>query len=83
MGLVNRVVPDDKVEEEAMAAARRIAEGAPLAARWHKKFAKRLADPRPLTEAELAEGYECFGTEDFRIGYKAFLAKQKPDFKGK
>jgi len=25
----------------------------------------------------------CFATEDFQIGYKAFLAKQKPQFKGK
>ena len=82
-GIVTRIVDDSAVIDEAYAAARRVAEGAPLAARWHKKFAKRLADPRPLTEAELAEGYECFGTEDFRIGYKAFLAKQKPDFKGK
>src|SRR5471032_1692977 len=63
-GLVNRVVADDKVEEEAMAAARRIAAGAPLVARWHKKFARRLADPRPLTEAERDEGYACFDTED-------------------
>ena len=82
-GVVTRVVDDATVLDEAYAAARRIAEGAPLVARWHKKFAKRLADPRPLSEAELAEGYECFGTEDFRIGYKAFLAKQKPAFKGK
>ena len=48
-GLVNRVVPDDKVEEEAYASARRIAEGAPLVARWHKKFINRLMDPKPLT----------------------------------
>ena len=48
-GLVNRVVPDDKVVEEAYATARRIAEGAPLAARWHKKFVRRLADPRKLS----------------------------------
>jgi enoyl-CoA hydratase/carnithine racemase len=82
-GIVTRVVDDAAVLDEAYAAARRIAEGAPLVARWHKKFAKRLADPRPLSEAELAEGYECFGTEDFRIGYRAFLAKQKPAFKGK
>jgi enoyl-CoA hydratase/carnithine racemase len=82
-GIVTRIVDDATVIDEAYAAARRIAEGAPLVARWHKKFAKRLADPRPLSEAELAEGYECFGTEDFRIGYNAFLAKQKPDFKGK
>jgi enoyl-CoA hydratase/carnithine racemase len=82
-GIVSRVVDDAAVIDEAYAAARRIAEGAPLVARWHKKFAKRLADPRPLTEAELDEGYACFGTEDFRIGYRAFLAKQKPEFKGK
>lgn len=82
MGVVNRVVPDDVVEEEAYAAARRIAEGAPLVARWHKKFMRRLKDPTPLSEEELDEGFACFGTEDFQIGYKAFLAKEKPDFKG-
>ena len=58
------ITPDDKVEEEAYAAARRIAEGAPLVARWHKAFARRLADPRLLTQAEIDEGYACFGTED-------------------
>ena len=82
-GLVNRVVPDDKVEEESMAAARRIADGAPLVARWHKKFARRLAEPRPPTKTERDEAYACFDTEDFRIGVRAFLAKQKPEFKGK
>jgi enoyl-CoA hydratase len=82
-GLVTRIVPDDMVEEEAYATARRIAEGAPLVARWHKKFAARLADARPLSEAEIDEGYACFGTEDFRIGYQAFLAKSKPEFKGR
>lgn len=82
-GLVSRVVPDAGVVEEAYAAARRIAAGAPLAARWHKKFVRRLADPRPLTDAERAEGYACFDTEDFRIGYRAFLDKKKPEFKGR
>jgi enoyl-CoA hydratase len=82
-GLVTRVVADDQVEIEARAAAERIAAGAPLVARWHKKFARRLRDPRPLTSAEYDEGFACFGTEDFQIGYQAFLAKQKPEFKGK
>jgi enoyl-CoA hydratase/carnithine racemase len=81
--LVNRVVPDDKVLEEGYASARRIAEGAPLVARWHKKFARRLADPKPLTEAEYDESYACFDTEDFKIGTAAFLAKQKPAFTGR
>jgi enoyl-CoA hydratase/carnithine racemase len=82
-GLVSRVVADHKVEEEAYAAARRIADGAPLVARWHKKFARRLADPRPLTEAEYDESYACFDTADFREGVAAFLAKRKPRFLGK
>jgi len=81
-GLVSRVVADDKVVEEAYAAARRISDGAPLVARWHKKFARRLRDAAPLDAAELDEGFACFGTEDFRIGHRAFLAKQRPEFKG-
>jgi enoyl-CoA hydratase/carnithine racemase len=82
-GLVTRVVPDDKVVEEAYATARRIADGAPLVARWHKQFMRRLHDPAPLTETELDEGYACYDTEDFRTGYKTFLAKAKPGFKGR
>lgn len=82
-GLVTRVVPDDQVEREARETAQRIAEGAPLVARWHKKFARRLRDATPLTALEYDEGFACFGTEDFRIGYQAFLAKQKPGFSGR
>jgi enoyl-CoA hydratase len=82
-GLVTRVVADAQVAAEARATAERIAEGAPLVARWHKKFARRLADPRPLTAAEADECFDCFDTEDFRIGYAAFLAKKKPVFTGR
>jgi enoyl-CoA hydratase/carnithine racemase len=63
--------------------AERIAEGAPLAARWHKAFTRRLLSPKPLTKTEQDECYACFATEDFEIGYRAFLAKEKPAFKGK
>ena len=83
MGLVNRIVADDQVTTEAEATARRIAQGAPLVARWHKQFARRLTDPRPLTEADIEESYACFDTEDFQTGYKAFLNKDKPEFEGR
>ena len=82
-GLVTLVVPDAEVAAQARAAAERIAEGAPLVARWHKKFARRLGDPRPLTVAERDECFDCFDTEDFRAGYAAFLAKKKPVFRGR
>jgi enoyl-CoA hydratase len=83
-GLLTRVVPDDRLEEEAYASARRIAEGAPLVARWHKQFVRRLT-PRPpaLTEDERRENFAYFRTEDYRIGYDAFLAKRKPKFVGR
>jgi enoyl-CoA hydratase/carnithine racemase len=83
MGLVNRVVPDAALAAEVEASAARICEGAPLVARWHKKFTRRLMDPAPLTAEELDESYACFGTEDFRTGYQAFLAKTKPVFRGR
>ena len=81
--LVTRVVPDAEVAAETLATARRVAEGAPLAARWHKKFARRLSDPRPITADEHDECFDCFDTEDFRLGYAAFLAKRKPEFVGR
>lgn len=83
MGLVNRVVGDDSLDEEIQASAEKIAEGAPLVARWHKTFTRRLLSPEPLTPADHDESYACFGTQDFEAGYKAFLAKEKPVFTGK
>jgi enoyl-CoA hydratase len=83
IGVVSRVVADKDVEAEAMATAARIAAGAPLVHRWHKKFLARLADPAPITGAEHDEGFACYDTEDFQIGYKAFLAKEPPKFKGR
>jgi enoyl-CoA hydratase len=82
-GLVNRVVADAMVAEECLATANRIAAGAPLVARWHKKFIRRLADPAPITAAEWDEGFACFDSEDYRTGRAAFLAKTKPEFKGR
>jgi enoyl-CoA hydratase/carnithine racemase len=83
MGLVNRVVPDAEVGHEALATAARIAEGAPLVARWHKKFTRRLRQPGPLSDEEMDESFHCFETSDFRAGYRAFLAKTEPEFKGR
>jgi enoyl-CoA hydratase/carnithine racemase len=83
MGLVSRVVPDDRVADEARATAQRIASGAPLVARWHKRFARQLAEGKPLSAADLDAAFDCFDTEDFRAGYRAFLAKETPTFTGR
>lgn len=82
-GLVSRVVADDAVETETLATARRVSRGAPFVARWHKAAARRLADPAPPGAAEIETSFDCFDTEDFRIGVAAFEAKTKPVFKGR
>ena len=82
LGLVNRVVSDDSVEEEGRATAHRIASGAPLVNRWHKKFVRRLGDGSPLTEKERQEVYEAFQTDDYREGVQAFLERRTPRFRG-
>jgi enoyl-CoA hydratase/carnithine racemase len=81
-GLVNRVVDDDAVLATAEAAAVRVLAGAPQVARWHKQFVRRLADPKELSEAEIAEAYLGFGSADYAEGRSAFADKRQPRFTG-
>jgi len=81
-GLVNRVVADEALEDEVAKTAARIARGAPLAARMTKKLAMRLLDPTPMSEDEIRESYEPCDSEDYAEGVRAFLAKEKPTFRG-
>jgi enoyl-CoA hydratase len=81
--LVHRIVPDADVESETYATVSRIASGAPLVARWHKRFIRRLGAKTRLSDAEWQEGFACFDTEDYREGLRAFLAKATPRFKGR
>lgn len=82
VGLVNRVFPDGAVAEKGYGLVARIAAGAPLVNRWHKKFVRRLLEHRPLTDAEREEAHEAFETKDYHEGRAAFLKKRDPEFRG-
>ena len=82
-GLLSRVVSDQKVIDEALACAKRIAAGAPLVARWHKQWVRRLANSAPLTETEKREAFAFLDTRDYAEGLSAFLEKRTPRFEGR
>ena len=81
-GLVNRVHADAAVMEQGYGLAARIAAGAPLVNRWHKRFVRRLHERAPLSEAERAEPHQAFATRDYREGRAAFMEKREPRFRG-
>jgi len=83
-GLLTRVVEDEQLAVETRATVERIAAGAPLVARWHKQFIRRLTpQPAPLTVQEIDASFAYFETGDFREGHAAFMQKRKPGFHGR
>ena len=86
MGLVNRVVKDEDVLDEAMKLAKRIARRGPVALRMVKDVINRgLMEPdvNKGVDIEAEQWAKLFNTEDQKEGMKAFMEKRKPVFKNK
>lgn len=82
-GLITRLVANDALDAEVQATAQRIAAGAPLAARAHKRLVRRLQQGTPLSEAELIASYDWLESQDYREGLAAFAERRTPQFRGK
>jgi enoyl-CoA hydratase/carnithine racemase len=83
-GLVSRVVPLDKLMDEAMAAAQAIAALSPNAVMLTKEMVN-AAFETPLAQGIKLERrlfHSLFAFEDQKEGMAAFLEKRKPVFKG-
>jgi len=82
-GLVSRVVPDDKLMEEAMAVAEKIA-ACSLPVAMMVKEAVNRAYETALSEGVLFERrlfHAAFALDDQKEGMAAFVEKRKPKFK--
>ncbi|WP_430422259.1 enoyl-CoA hydratase [Phenylobacterium sp.] len=83
-GLVSRVVPADKLLDEALAAAAKIAGQSPLAVAMNKELVNAAFETTLSTGVTMERRlfHSLFAFDDQKEGMAAFVEKRKPDFKG-
>ncbi len=85
LGLVNRVVPDGELHDEALALARRLASGPTVAYRYMKENLNRAVagDVMECLDLEATHHVHTGLTRDHREATKAFVEKREPVFEGR
>jgi len=85
LGLVNRVVPDARLEDETMILAGRLAAGPRVALRYMKRNmnAAEAGTLKDLLDLEAWHHTRCGMTEDHREAARAFVDKREPVFRGR
>lgn len=86
IGMVNRVYPREEFRAKVTEFAARFAEGPPLSYRYMKRhinLAESGASLQDVLEREAEAMMRTGRSEDFVNGVQAFLAKEKPSFKGR
>jgi enoyl-CoA hydratase/carnithine racemase len=84
-GLFNRVVPEEKLLEEAVGWAKRLAEGPAFALGMTKELlnGEMSLDLQNALDNEARAQAVCMQTKDFREAYEAFTQRRPPRFTGR
>ena len=83
MGLINRMVPDHELEAMVQDYCQSIGANAPLTITAVKQIVGQISKPGGFDQALCEQLVEnCFSSEDYIEGRRAFMEKRKPVFKG-
>jgi len=85
MGLVHRVAPVAELESLVLEYCAMISENAPLTIRASKRTVRELLKFNPAFDAQACDALvkQCFESQDYIEGRRAFMEKRKPVFQGK
>ncbi len=85
MGLVHRVAPVAELEALVLEYCAMISENAPLTIRASKRIVRELTKLGPAFDAQACAALvkQCFESQDYIEGRRAFMEKRKPVFQGK